>query len=160
MAIYWTYAPAPQTFWITANTPLAEIPTPRTLLTEQEWKDALSLQNTGYELINGPSNKPIGQLPVPTLLARRSAMIVDRVYFHDACRATAYGGSNVYDTLMARMSSLTTLEQTRYEDITVFKRNMTSLLTYLQDVGGGVNLTDTQIDTLFDDAIVLMNAGG
>ncbi len=159
MAVYWTYAPAPLALWNTADIALGSIPTPRTQITEQEWKDALALQNSGYELVDGAGHKPVGQLPTVSLEVQREAMVVERLYFHDACRATSYGGSsNVYDTLVARLTSLTDLQKARYADITVFRRNMPEMATYFQDAGGGVNLTDTQLDTLFNDAIVLAEA--
>lgn len=157
MAVYWTYSPAPLALWNTADIALGSIPTPRTQLTEQEWKDALLLQNSGYELVNGGSNKPVGQLPVVDLSAQRAAMIVERLYFHDACRATAYAGNDVMTSLLSSLTSLTDLEEIRYGEITVFRRLMPEMITYFQNVSG-VNLTDNQLDTLFNDAIVLANA--
>lgn len=157
MAVYWTYAPAPLALWNTADVALGSIPTPRTQLTEQEWKDALALQASGYELVNGGSNKPVGQLPVVNTAAARAAMIVERLYFHDACRATAYSGNDVHTSLVSSLSSMTDLEQERYGEITVFRRLMPEIDTYFKNVSG-VNLTDNQLDTLFNDAIVLANA--
>ena len=157
MAVYWTYGAAPLALWNTADIPLGSIPITRTQLTEQEWKDALALQATGYELVNGGGNKPVGQLPVVDTSAARAAMIVERLYFHDACRATAYAGNDVYTSLVASLSSLTDLEETRYGEITTFRRLMPEMITYFQNVAG-VNLTDNQLDTLFNDAIVLANA--
>lgn len=157
MAIYWTYDPAPKALWNTAHIDIGSIPTPRTLLTEQEWKDALALQNSGYELVDGPSHKPIGQLPVVDINVQRQYMIVERYYFHNACRATAYSGTTLWDTLKARLPSLTTQEQEQYADIFVFRRLAPYITTYFKDAGG-INLTDTEIDTLFNDAIALANS--
>lgn len=157
MAIYWTYAPAPLALWNTADQDIGAIPLPKTLITEAEWKAALALMNNGYELVNGAGNKPVGQLPVVSIEVQRAAMIAPKLYFHDACRATAIASSTVYDDVIASLSSMTDLEQTRYGEITVFKRLMPEITTYFKNVDG-VNLSDNQLDTLFNDAMTLANA--
>lgn len=154
MAVYWTYAPAVVGLWNTADVPLGSIPTPRTQITEQEWKDALALQNGGYELVDGAGHKPVGQMPAPDIAAQRAGMVASRLYFHDACRATALGGGTVYSALLTQLAAMTATEQARYADMQAFRRLKPEIVTYFQHVGG-VNLTDAELDTLFLAAMAL-----
>lgn len=160
MSVFWTYSPAPQALWNTGIVPLANIPFPRNEISEAEWKAALLLQNSGYELVNGPGNKPIGRIPISNITEQRRGMEVERFYFHKACRATAYNNTNVYTTLYAHFDSLSPLYKEQYADITVFRRNMPEIPLYFQDTNGGVNLTDSQLDTLFNDAMNLASVVG
>lgn len=153
MAIYYAQNPGGSYgFYITAETPLASIPTPRTLITEPEWKAALAL---GVELVpDGVTGKPVAKVITPTLAEIRAGQRASRLFFHDACRATSYGGGTVWSALQTRLPALTQTERDRYGDIALFRRLMPEAATYFQDAGG-VNLTDTDLDTLMTLAMTL-----
>jgi len=134
-------------FYITAEIPLANIPSPKTLITEAEWKAALAL---GVDLEpDGVTGKPVAKAVPATGVA-----FVARLYFHDACRATSYGGGTVWSALQARLPALSATDQARYADIAKFRRTAAEIVTYFQDAGG-VNLTGGQLDTLFAAAAAL-----
>ena len=153
MAIYYAQNPGGTFgFYFTAETPLASIPTPRTLITEPEWKQALAL---GVELApDGVTGKPVAKVITVSLASQRAAMQAGRLFLHDACRATVYGGGTVWSALQTRLPGLTQTQRDRYADIERFRRLMPEAATYFQDAGG-VNLTDTQLDTLFTAAMAL-----
>jgi hypothetical protein len=153
MAIYYAQNPGGSFgFYFTAEVPLGSIPTPRTLITEPEWKAALAL---GVELVpDVGTGKPVAKVITPTTAELRAAMLVSRLFFHDACRATSYGGGTVWSALQTRLPGMTQTQRDRYADIALFRRLMPEVVTYFQDASG-VNLTDAQLDTLFTNAMAL-----